>query len=336
MGECLREIGGYLELERSWGDHYHRGAVALNSGRGCILYLAELRSIRTVWVPDYMCDSVWNAFFRAGCELRFYRVGPDFRPVYDFEVGGDEWLFLCDYYGQLSDPDIARAAERSGGRLVFDGTQSFFRRPPVECDSMYTCRKWFGVADGGYVLTARGEGLGRRLPRDESRGRMDFVLGRAERPAGEFFERASENNELFEGEPAKEMSPITETLMRGIDYERVAERRRENWRVLDAALGEANGLSPIEPKVPFMYPLKVEGTDGLRRALAAERVYAPKLWPNVAGSPEAGPAAVALAEGIVPLPIDQRYGRTEMERVRRVVLDYLNRRNGEVETNVKA
>ena len=331
-----REIGGYLELERSWNDHYHRDAVALNSGRGCILYLAELRSMRTVWVPDYMCDSVWNAFLRAGCELRFYGVGFDFRPVYNFEVGEGEWLFLCDYYGQLSDSDVALAAERSGGRLVLDGTQSFFRRPPVECDAMYTCRKWFGVADGGYVLTARGERLGRVLPRDESRGRMDFVLGRAERPAGEFFDRASENNELFEGEPVKLMSPVTETLIRGVDYRRVAERRRANWRSLGAVLGDVNRLPLSEPEVPFMYPLMVEGADGLRRALIEERIYVPRLWPNVAESPQAGPVAISLAEDVVPLPIDQRYGREDMERVCRVVLSYLDRGNGDVGDYVKA
>lgn len=331
-----REIGGYFELERSWGNHYHRDAVALNSGRGCILYLAELRSMRTVWVPDYMCDSVWSAFLRAGCDLRFYRVGLDFRPVYDFEVGSGEWLFICDYYGQLSDSDIALAVECSDGRLILDETQAFFKRPSIDCDVMYTCRKWFGVADGGYVLTAHGEHLDRNLTRDESRDRMDFVLGRAERSAGEYFERASENNELFEVEPAREMSAVTEILMRGIDYEKVAERRRENWRVLNAALGGVNGLPAVEPEVPFMYPLMVEGADSLRKALIAEKIYVPKLWPNVAGSSEAGSAAVSLAEGIVPLPIDQRYGCAEMEHVCLVVLGYLNHRNGDVVKHAEA
>lgn len=311
-----REIGGYLEFERFSGNHYHVGAVALNSGRGCIAYLIELRGIATMWVPDFMCDSVPDLLRREGVEVRTYPVGLDLLPDYDaFEIAAGEWMLLCDYYGQLRAEDVERALDTSEGRLAVDETQGFFRQPWAEADTLYTCRKWFGVADGGYLATSDGARLAHELPRDESHVRMGFVLGRLERPAGEFFGEASENNDLFAGEPAKEMSPITENILRAVNYRAVKARRGANWDILDAALAHVNKLHPRKPDGAFMYPLMVDGAQEIRRRLIEERIFVPCLWPNVLDEAPEGSAALRLARDVLPLPVDQRYGEKDMEAV---------------------
>lgn len=143
---AAREIGGYLELERFGGRPYHEGAVALNSGRGCLAYLVELRGIRTVWLPDLMCGSVPALFRREGVEVRTYPVGRDLLPDYGaFRVGGGEWMLLMDYYGQLRAADVEAALGASDGRLVVDETQGFFRAPWPGADTVYTCRKWLNL-----------------------------------------------------------------------------------------------------------------------------------------------------------------------------------------------
>ena len=319
MCSSNKEIGGYFELERFGGEPYHGGLVALNSGRGCISYLVELRSIRTVWLPDWMCDSVPRRFAREGVEVKTYRVGEDFLPTYDFEIGSGEWLYLMDYYGQLKAGDVEMALRISGGRVVVDEAQDFFRAPWPGCDTTYTCRKWFGVSDGAYVATSDGARLGRVLPADESHGRLGFVLGRFERSAGEFFEESRANNDFFDGEPAREMSPITENILRAVDYGQVVARRRVNWEVLHASLSAANGLALEAPAGPFMYPLFVDGAESIRDRLIENRVFVPVLWPNVLEEAESDSMAYRFSCGILPLPVDQRYGRRDMERILRVL-----------------
>lgn len=309
---AAREIGGYLELERFGGRPYHEGAVALNSGRGCLAYLVELRGMRTVWLPDLMCGSVPALFQREGVEVRTYPVGRDLLPDYGaFRVGGGEWMLLMDYYGQLTAGDVEEALGVSGGRLVVDETQGFFRTPWPGADTVYTCRKWFGVPDGGYLATSDGARLGRALPRDESHGRMGYLLGRFERPASEFFSEAGENNDLFATEPAKAMSPITENILRAVDYGAARRMRDGNWGVLESRLSGINGIGLHRPDGAFMYPLYLgERAQEVRRALIAESVYVPVLWPDVERG--CGVWSVRYAEGILPLPLDQRYGENDM------------------------
>lgn len=318
-----REIGGYFGLECPGRPHYHDGAVALSCGRGALMYLAELRRIRRVWVPDYMCDSVPRALRRVGAEVLEYRIDGDFLPVYDFKPLEGDWVLLADYFGQLDRATVDGALAFSGGRLIVDETQGFFVPAWEGCDALWSCRKWFGVPDGAYAATSDGARLSRALPLDQSRGRMGFVLGRAERPAGEFFAEASANNELFDGEPVKAMSPVTDSLMRSIDCEGARVRRVGNWRLLDAALAGLNGLSLMEPRGPFMYPLLVDDGPTLKRRLIERGIFVPTLWPNVLEEAPEGSVAHRYARDIVPLPLDQRYGAEEMEYIIRFVQDAL-------------
>lgn len=318
------EIGGYLELEHFGGELYHSDSIALNCGRGCFAYLVELRDIKTIWLPDFMCGSVPELFQREKVDVRTYLVGRDLLPDYDsFSIDAGEWMLLMDYYGQLQQEDVDRATTASDGRLVVDETQGFFRNPWKGADTVYTCRKWFGVADGGFLSTGDDATLARDIPRDESHARMGWLLGRFERPASEFFAEASTNNDFFACEPAKSMSPITEDILRAIDYNSVRERRNANWEVLSAALHGINGFNLHSPYGAFMYPLYL-GRRGpaVRRSLVAEKIYVPVLWPDVKDVPEG--FAKELAEGIVPLPVDQRYGANEMETILEVLSSCLN------------
>lgn len=310
-----QEIGGYFELEHFSGGLYHDDAIRLNCGRNCLAYLGELRKMRRVWVPDWVCDSVPNAFERIGVGVERYAVGADFLPSYDFEMAPNDWFVLVDYYGQLRPHDVDEALERSAGHLIVDETQGFFRSPWAECDTIYSTRKWFGVSDGGYLATSDSSRLERNLPADESHDRMGFVLGRFEESAGRYYQAASDNNRAFGDEPVKTMSPITENLLRAIDYEAVAGRRAKNWRFLDDALSSVNELSLQLPNGPFMYPLMVPNAQEVRKHLIEHKVFVPMLWSDVVGSVDAASWAYRFSTGILPLPIDQRYGECEMRTI---------------------
>lgn len=307
----LREIGGYLELERFEGSERYPDALALSCARACLAYLIEARGISTLWVPWFLCGSVEATCERYGVEVRKYQVREGFLPDLSPDaVGKGEYLYLVDYYGQLSDDVIAGFAEGVSGRIVVDEVMAFFHRPIPGLDTIYSCRKFFGVADGGYLFTdAR---LGRELERDESHDRMGFVLGRFERAASEFYAESSANNSRFATEDIKLMSPLTHNILRAVDYERVREVRERNFSLLHERLGGRNELSPSLPTGSFMYPLLIQGGAEVRGRLQRQGLYIPTLWGYATDAPG---LSGRYARDILPLPVDQRYDADDMAYV---------------------
>ena len=301
-----KEIGGYLELERFTGPMLHEGALALSSGRACLSYLIEQRGIRKMALPDFNCDVVEQVCREHGVSIRTYPVGADLRPGIS-EPEEDEWLYLVNYYGQLT-PEEIRDYAGCFPKIIVDNAQAYFEPPLAGVDTLYTCRKFLGVADGGFLYT---DAPARDLEQDESLERMDFVLGRFERTAGEFYAAAARNNDELSIEP-KRMSALTWNLLHAVDYERVKQARTKNWRTLHEALGPHNRLALRQTDGPYAYPLMVAGGERIRKRLIEKKIFVPQLWPNVPEEQPADSEACRLAKEILPLPCDQRYGAEEM------------------------
>ncbi len=310
----MREIGGYIELDAYHLPMLHEGALALNCGRNALAYLIRARHIRRLWLPRLLCDSVPNVCAREGTEVAWYRVGMDCLPAEEVDLGEDEWFYFMNYYSRFSNEAIGEFARRYG-RVIVDNAQSYFQMPVPGVDTLYTCRKYFGVADGAFLYTdAR---LEEALPRDESFERMRFLLGRFERGANEFYAEYVQNNRFFAGEPVKRMSALTENLLHGIDYAAAEARRKANFAVLADRLGALNELTPREST--FMYPLLLKNGAEVRKRLQARKIYVPTLWPSAREPAAPGEPEYELSQNLLPLPMDQRYGRAEMEAVAEAV-----------------
>ena len=312
-----REIGGYLELERFTGPLQHEGALALSGGRACLSYLIEQREIRKLALPDYICDVVEAVCRAHGVAVRRYRVGTDLRPE-PLRAEDDEWVYLVNYYGQLAEGELREYAGRFP-KLIVDNAQAYYAPPLPSVDTLYTCRKFIGVADGGFLYT---DAPARELPRDESLERMDFVLGRFERDAGTFFASAARNNDELPGE-SRRMSRLTENLLRAVDDAQIRDARTRNFRLLHEALREHNRQDVRETEGPYAYPLRLPNGPAVRRKLIEKKIFVPMLWPNVPEEQPADAAACRLAKEILPLPCDQRYGAEEMRFIIDTVLQNL-------------
>lgn len=306
----MKEIGGYIELDTYHLPMLHEGAIALNCGRNALAYLLRARRIRKLWIPKFLCDSVPGVCQREGIPYAFYSIGPDFLPKQEVRLGEDEWFYLVNYYSQLDNLKIGEFVRRYE-RVIVDNAQSYFQMPLPGVDTLYTCRKYFGVADGAFLYTEAK--LDEEFPLDESFERMHFLLGRYERTASEFYREYAANNELFAAEPIKGMSKLTKNLLHGIDYDRVRSARIENYARLHEALREINGLDLQDSPGTFMYPLLLENGVEIRKRLQQRKIYIPTLWPNVSDWCEENETEICMAQNILPLPIDQRYGTAEMD-----------------------
>ena len=307
----MREIGGYIEFEHYHGKMLHEDAVKLNCGRSALACLIEARGIRKLSLPYFCCDTVARVCQRYDVQLRFFSIDSDWMPLLD-AVAEDEWLYIVNPYGQLSDEVVLGLQERFG-RVIVDQTQAYFAEPLPEVDTLYSCRKFFGVADGALLYTSAGSI--RDYAFDESYDRMGFLLGRFERSASEFYSQYVDNNAFFANEPIRRMSKLTENILHSLDYDRIARIREDNFTYLQERFQLENKLQLHLPKGPFMYPLYVSNGMVVRKKLQERKIYIPLLWPEVLDVCASASFEYDLAANILPLPIDQRYGRAEMKYV---------------------
>lgn len=307
----MKEIGGYLELETYRLPMLYDSGVKLDCGRSCLAYLIQTRQLRRLAVPYFMCESVFQICADCGVSLRFYRVGPDLRPE-PLELAEDEWLYLMNYYGQLSPQEISRIHQRYG-RVIVDNVQAFFEAPADGVDTFYSCRKFFGVPDGAILMTDAK--LQEELERIESHSHMEHLLGRFERTASEFYAQSVGNNRRFRHIAIKGMSLLAENLLHSIDYEDIKRRRSENYSVLAERLGPINELDIRPPQGAFAYPLLIRNGAELKKKLIDHKIYVPTLWPNVLEAVPQEWTEYRLAADILPLPCDQRYEAADMEYI---------------------
>lgn len=317
----MKEIGGYLELDQLIHNEYHPNAIALNTARNAVVYLAKTKRISKVYIPYYLCDSVSNVCERENIPYDFYHVGEDFTPQFDRSLGADEYLYIVNYFGQL-DAGIINDLKTQYGRIILDNVQAFFAQPIGEIDTIYSCRKFFGVPDGAYLYSSTDivDEANIDLPTDISMNRMRHILGRFEgQSASDYFADFRANDELFVDLSLMYMSKLTHNLLGAIDYDNVILKRNENWKILHDALGDKNKLCLHSPIGPYMYPFCCENGVQVRKTLAEKKIFIPTLWPNVLDFDECE-LEKDYVRNILPLPIDQRYGIEDMEYMIQEVL----------------
>lgn len=313
-----KEIGGYFGLEEFSGQEYHPGLLGLNTARNALEYLIRAKKIRKLLLPAFLCDCVWRVCQRCGCQWEFYSIDENLLPKIHKLPEDGTWLYVVNYYGQLSDNQILQL-KRTWDNLIIDHVQDFFRKPLPGIDTLYSCRKFFGVPDGAYLSTDAQ--LPELLPQDISCDRMGHVLGRFEHNASAFYSAFQSSDESFYALPLARMSLLTQNILRAVDYELVRRKRNENYQFLHQQLGENNRLTLIAPDGPYCYPFYTHNGRELKKKLAAEKIYVPTLWPDLPKSTTS--FEQDLAENILPLPCDQRYSLENMEHLLHVLRTHL-------------
>ena len=305
----MKEIGGYFGLEDLPHNEYYPDLVAVNSARNALLYILRALSARKLYIPCYLCDSVSRALEREGFPYGYYAVGKDFMPEFDLPLDDGEYLYVVNYFGQISDTQAAALKEKHKN-VILDNVQAFFQRPANGLDTVYSCRKFFGVSDGGYAATTAR--LQEPLPADVSMERMKHVLGRYEGTASGYYPDFVRNEEAFYSMNLRQMSRLTRNILGAVDYESIREKREANFRTLHGRLKDRNPLRLTVPVGPYAYPFYCPGGMTLKKALAHRKIYVATLWPDAIPF---GGLAKEYSENILPLPCDQRYGESDMEHI---------------------
>jgi len=313
------EIGGYFELEKLKGNEYHKNLISLNCGRNALDYLFRARKIEKVYLPAFLCDSVKAMCEKNGYVYEIYHIDENFCPIFEKNLGADEYIYIVNFYGLFCQKDIVVFREKYKN-IIWDNTHAFYQSAVEGIDTIYSCRKFFGVPDGAYLATT--VTIDERLEKDISSDRFKHLLGRFEGKASDFYADFKANNAGFKTAPLKSMSDLTHNLLGAIDYEAAAQKRKNNFKILNDAFKDINKINVENIDIPYAYPLYIKNGMKIKKKLAEKGIYVATLWPNVfEGGNE---LEKDFAENILPLPIDQRYGDKEMEYLIREVKRCIN------------
>ena len=306
-------IGGYFSLELPLGEEYHQDAIRLNTGRNCLEYILRVRQYKKVYVPYYTCEAVLEPIKKMGIPYEFYHIDIHFEICDNFTLKAGEALLYTNYFG-LKLRYVEQLAEEIGSSLIVDNTQAFYAKPLKGIDTFYSCRKFFGVPDGAYLYCDKD--LSSDIEQDLSYDRVAHLVKRIDLSAEDGYKDFRLVDKGMDYLRIRWMSKLTKRMMQSIDYDAAAQRRRENYLMLHEALGAKNILSlPLAyDAVPMVYPYLVSA-DGLREKLIANKVFVAMYWPNVLEWTRPNEIDYLLAAHVQPLPIDQRYGKIEMNRV---------------------
>lgn len=308
------EIGGYFELEENTGKPLYENMVELNNGRNCLRYLIRAKQIKKIFLPAFLCDVVFQAIQSEGIDFETYKISKDLKPLIH-SIGNTDFILIVNFYGQISN-DLIKDYKYRFKNVIIDNTHAFYQKPVYGVDTIYSCRKYFGVPDGGYLATdVRLKSL---IEKDVSSRRMGALLGRYEFTGSEFYETFLKIEDDLDREDVKMMSKLTQNLLKGIDYERISKIRKDNFELFNQHLKKKNQLKLMIPDGPFMYPFYQKNGNRLKEHLIKHQVFIPTLWPNVLDMP-ANELEYDLANNVLPLPVDQRYGRDEIEYIIKLI-----------------
>ncbi len=323
------EIGSFIELQLPKGMEYYNWTdktARLNTGRSALLYAFRCTGCKAIWIPIYQCDSVRDTFLKNNIDIRFYHIDSKFNPV-DLKPNEDEAVMLVNYYGIMSNSRMKELASLYKHPII-DNCQGFFNNPIITNSifNIYSCRKFIGVPDGAYVI---GENAGQFIneyPQGYSSDTATFLLMRIEYGCeGKGYKARAINEHRIDNEGIMKMSLLTRAILDGTDYSLIKRKRRENFQTAHTLLKNINCIDPLiyydNNTVPMVYPLVVED-DNLIDRLFEVKHFQGHWWSYICDEQPKDCFEYWLSRFVIPITIDQRYGKAEIE----YLCDIINRK----------
>jgi hypothetical protein len=317
-----RPIGGYFELENRFESEYYPNLIRLNTGRNCLEYILRAKSYKKVYLPEYSCNAILEPILKLDIEYEKYPINMNLEPEELIYPKEREAFLFINYFG-LKGKYVTFLTRRLNN-LIIDNSQAFFESPIRGFDTFYSARKFFGVADGAYLSTKNAPY--KEFKQEVSWERSEHLLRRLENGPTDGYQAFKRNEEYLCGKEIKLMSDLTYRILSGINYAEVKSRRNRNFQYLNLKLKSVNGLSfnDFDIDGPMVYPLYVEN-DELREELIRQQVYVASYWPNILEDIQEDKLEYKLAKYLFPLPVDQRYGLLDMDRICKLVSSFLKK-----------
>lgn len=318
----MKEIGGYFELELTTVQRSERfkSFIAVNSARNALelIFSQLVEKPRLVHLPAYTCDAVIAPLDRLKIPYRFYRINQNLEIPILPEVADDEYIIVNNYFG-IKDTYVNSLAKEYGDRIIIDNAQALYSPAPKGIKAIYSLRKFVGIPDGGFATGDFNTNM--NLEKDYSWQNAIHLLRRLDETASSAFESYKKSEFQLGEKPIREMSQLSSSILNSIDHNVIIEKRRQNFKNLHKAIGALNHMKLPRMDTfacPMVYPFWTDDNT-LRQCLISAKIYVATYWPNVFNWCSPATIEYQLAKKIIPLPIDQRYSKKDMEKIINII-----------------
>lgn len=315
----MSAIGGYFGLELDLKHEYHKDAICLNTGRNALEYILLARKYKKIYIPFFTCEVIIETITKVKTSYQFYTINENFEPIFDFSLIGEDEAFLYTNYFGLKDDFINELASACKN-LILDNAQSFYSKPINNIDTFYSPRKFFGVPDGGYLYTTKT--MSKELEVDYSESRFKHLLQRHDEDAEMGYAAFQKNEKSLNNQPILAMSKLTKKILSSINYKEIEKKRQANFNYLASKLDFLNEMSfkADTNQVPMVYPFLTTKTN-LKNKLIENQIYTSQYWKEVTSIVAKGSVEYRFATQLIPLPIDQRYNYTDLDKIIKIIIN---------------
>ena len=331
-----KEYGGYLPLETKIDEDYFSKygsdhVVRTNSAKAAIYFAVQKMKPTKLYVPYYMCNSVLHMLAGSGVCVEKYWLNDELLPALEKTDLKEEntqtiGILLVNYFGVM-DQKISQLVGQYKN-VIIDNSHAFFCPPILREDvyNVYSCRKFVGVPDGGYLVSKTQLSL--ELEPDRIGYHFSYLVISPEYSMNEAYTEKIESDKYFY-DNYKGMSRISQGLLSSVDYEFIKQKREENFNMLHGQLKAYNQfLIEGNNTAPYLYPFRPKknykgntiDVAALKKSLVAQKIYTPTLWRELITSEYEETLEYQISKNTVFLPIDQRYDVQDMEYLAQTVL----------------
>lgn len=312
--------------------------VYLLSGRTALDYIVKDILVdtqaKTAILPSYCCESMVKPFLDNSINVIFYDV--DSEGIHYNYNNDAEIVLLLDFFGyEIKENEcIAKREKLAGKKIIYDSTHKLNGNFNVERWADYSfCsyRKWFYCnyanvvkrcgpfvnncelqLNGAYLeLRNQAADLKKQFIEKQNINKDEFLLGFSN--AEKLLE---ENYSGWLGLPI--MAPNSEIIA----------KRRENANYLTELMSKNINIRLMRKKIhckdiPLFVPILVETSDrnALQKYLAKRGIYCPIHWPKTLMQKKHSD----LYDRELSLVCDQRYSKSDMERIAMEINNFFNK-----------
>jgi len=301
-----------------------REFATFSNARSAFAAIIEATSPPRVWLPAYICEGLIADQWRD--RIRYYPTGVEFEPdaaTLDREAASGDLVLAVDFFGFPPRSGFLNfAARRRDLLFVDDRAQALDAgiRPWADW-TLYSPRKLLGVADGGILVAER---PGRQVPHPQERPDAIAlwtapILRYEDRTdaSNQTWHQANQTKKAWMKVDACEMTRWSGWILSHTTLRPLADRQRDNWRVLRDYLGRWLACEGDSDAVPLGYVIRVSTAQrpSVLRGLHGDGIFAAVHYPSLPSPAEAFAIEHELCGQLITLPCDHRYDKASMRRV---------------------
>lgn len=317
--------------------------VWLSTGRSAIKYAIQTierispEKRKVAVLPSFTCDTVFEPFLKLGYEVYYYPVARNLTTSSEailetIQKHNASIVLFHRYFGfNTLDEHVDKMCEvlRSLGKYTIeDCTQCLYSNIP-RANSDFTVgsiRKWTGTPDGGFAVIRNGKFIQKPEQSDKELEKEKIRASYAKYRY--LFESTGEKGEMLAMYKYAEdildnqdriyaISFMSSKVQANLDTEDLVAKRRKNFAYLSKNLNSfvepVFSLGPND--VPLYFPILVEDRASFQKHLVQNAIYAPVVWPKDEKQPQQCEGAENAYDHLLCIPVDQRYGIDDMERI---------------------